>query len=173
MTKQSRISDWLQIGTSLGVIAGLLLVAYELNQNTRQSYGESIRGIHDGTRVRYMAEIETNIPNLYIKAFENPDELSAEEIQRLSSYLQLIIDTYIEWENMYELGIVRYSGAEAIAAEVNLHFASRFGRAWLAANRFWIKSSIVEVLDRELEAIPVLESPPEIDAIKSNLQDMR
>ncbi len=31
----SKLNEWLQITTSLGVIAGLIIVGYEINQNTR------------------------------------------------------------------------------------------------------------------------------------------
>jgi len=167
----SQINNWVQIVAALGVIAGLLLVAYELNQNTKQLYGASIQGIHAAYRSQALIEIESNIHELYVKSFESPDELSTEEILKLDTYYVLIIDQYEEWENMYEIGAVRYSGAENLVNVVDKYFAGRFGRAWYSANRYWLKASIIEVLDRELADIPIQEQPPRAEQIRSRLRE--
>jgi hypothetical protein len=170
----AKISDWVQIVASLGVIAGLLLVAYELNQDRSHAIGASIVSGNDATRLRYVTEIESGIADSFIKSFKSPDDLSDEEIFRLNSYLAFIVEQYGEWEALYEVGVLRYSGAENMDEDIRLRFTGRYGRAWYAAHRSWVASTypkIAEKLDRELESRPIMESPPDIEAVRSQLSE--
>ncbi len=168
--KQSNLHDWIQSVAPIGVVAGLLLVAYELNQNTQQLYGEGIRGVHIGYRTQAVSELETDIHSLMVKSFEDPEGLTAEEILKLNTYYILIYDTYLEWENMYEIGSIRYSGVENFRGEIDVLFSSRFGRAWYASNRSWLPPKFVEILDQELDGRPIQDAPPTVEAIRAQLK---
>jgi hypothetical protein len=169
-----KFGEWLQIIASLGVIAGLILVAYELEQNRQHAIGESIIGANNATRSRYVTEVESDISQAYIKSYTSPDDLTDEEIFRLNAYLSFVIEQYGEWEALYEVGVLRYSGVESMDDDIRLFLTSRFGRAWYEVNRDWLSSDypkIVQKLDQELKVRPVRQSPPVVEAIRSRLQD--
>ncbi len=82
--QKSKINEWLQISASLGVLAGLLLVAYEIREFNRVATSESVREIEDCFNDVYMSEYETNISELIVKSVEEPGQLSAAEKLKLN-----------------------------------------------------------------------------------------
>ena len=78
--KTSSVSDWFQIAASIGVLAGLLLVGYELNRNEAINMG-NLSYQHPGKyaeSVRCIVAGENPVGSL-MRACVNPTELTDED----------------------------------------------------------------------------------------------
>jgi hypothetical protein len=167
--QDSKISEWLQIIASLGVLAGLLLVAYEIRESNRVAISEGSRAVSEIFSELSRSEYETDIYDLLAKSIENPGELSLADTMKLNSYFSTIIQTFGLWEGAYELGTARQDALENLKQNTNFYFGSKFGRAWFDVNRSWIRPEIADVIATELNATPGWGVPLSAERIKSGL----
>lgn len=158
----SKVNEWLQILASLGVLVGLLLVAYEIRESNRVATSEAVRGIEDCFSDISKLELETNVIDLFVKSVEEPDLLSAAEKLKLNGYLGTVMGCYQRWLNMYQLGVARWDGLDELRDSVDFYFSSAFGRAWFAESRHWYYPEMGEVVESELATLPVRTQPPDI-----------
>ena len=166
----SRVNGWLQIFASVSIFAGLLLVAYEINESNRVATTESIAALNSAAIEMSIAEYQSDIHSLYIKSFENPDELSPTEIMKLNSWTASNVMFYGWNSDMYQLGTVRFDPRGDFVDVADIYFGSKFGRAWYAQNRYWINPELAEVMDTALEGRAVIGIPPDVKAIKSRMK---
>lgn len=167
--QDSKISEWLQIIAALGVLVGLLLVAYEIRESNRVSISEGSRSVAENFRQLSISEYETDIHDLLAKSIENPEELSTAEFMRLNSYFTAIVQTFGIWEGSYNLGTARQDGIEALKENANFYFGSKFGRAWFDENKDWIRPEIADAISTGLDATPEWEVPSWEERIRSQL----
>jgi hypothetical protein len=165
----SKISDWLQIVASVGVLAGLVFVAFQIRESNRIATSEGATSISDQFTLLWISEYETDIHDLFVKSIENPSDLSTAEIRKLSSWYWSNYSIYQRWLNNYELGTARYTGLDELAASVNSYFGHKFGRAWFAQNRKYMDPRIAEVIANELDASPEWTTPPDEEALRLRL----
>ena len=173
--RQSRWVDGLQFFASLGVLAGLILVAYEIRQNSDLAEADSVRAMLVGWQQIAMSEYETDIVNIHVKSIEDPENLTAVEIGKLSAWLTVVMNQYMLTFSMHERGLgYNYrdidNGPEAeLVGGFEYYFGSRFGRSWYIENKSWIDSELTEILDREMEKTPTQSSVSYAERIRSRL----
>ncbi len=174
MRKSSWI-DGLQLFASLGVLTGLILVAYEIRQNSDLAEADSVRAMLVGWQQIAYSEYETDIVNIQVKSIEDPENLTAAEISKLSSWLTVVMNQYMLTFSMHERNLgYNYEDTDngpemELVSGFEFYFGTRFGRAWYMENRNWIDSEIIEILDREMEATPPQFSVSYIERIRSRL----
>ena len=174
MRKSSWI-DGLQFFASLGVLAGLILVAYEIRQNNDLAQADAVRAMLVGWQQIAISEYETDIVSIYIKSIEDPENLTPTEIGKMSAWLTVVVNQYMLTFSMnernlgYNYGDVANGPEKELLSGFEYYFGNRFGRSWYLENKGWIDSEIVEILDRELEARPVQSSTSYVERIRSRL----
>jgi hypothetical protein len=167
--------DGMQLIASVGVLTGLILVAYEIRQNNDLAEADSVRAMLVGWQQIAFSEYETDIVEIYIKSNEDPENLTPAEVGKMSAWLTVVMNQYMLTFSMYErnlgynYGVVGSGPKDELLQGFEYYFGSRFGRSWYIENRGWIHSEIVEVLDREMEASPVQSGDSYIERIRSRL----
>ena len=104
------INDFIQILVSIGVIISLIFVLNEVREANWIALGESIREISGNLRKLVTMQYTTDVHDIFIRSFENPDQLSRWEILKLESYLTAVISNYEDWWRMNDLGLAEYDG---------------------------------------------------------------
>ena len=169
MPLESKISDWIQIVASVGVLIGLVFVALQIRESNRIATSDGATSISDQFTLLWISEYETDIHDVFVTSIESPADLSTAEIRKLSSWYWANYSIYQRWLNNYELGTARYTGLEDLAGSVGYLFGHRFGRAWFVENRQYMDSRIAEVIANELENSPEWTVPPDIEALRLRL----
>jgi len=155
------LNDGLQFFAAVGVLAGLILVAYEIRQNNDLAEANAVHAMLVGWQQIAMSEYETDIANLYIKSITEPENLTPAEMGKMSAWLTVVMNQYMLTFAMYGYGLgyssggVDYNPEDEFKKSFDYYFGSRFGRAWYLENRDWIDLQIVEIVDREMETRPV------------------
>lgn len=173
--RQSRWVDGLQLFASLGVLAGLILVAYEIRQNSDLAEADSVRAMLVGWQQIAMSEYQTDIVNIHVKSIEDPEKLTAAEIGKMSAWLTVVMNQYMLTFSMHERNMGYNYGDIDNGPETELvggfeyYFGSRFGRAWYIENKSWIDSELTEILDREMEKTPAQSTMSYVERIRSRL----
>ena len=93
--RKSRWIDGLQFFASLGVLAGLILVAYEIRQNNDLAQADAVRAMLVGWQQIAISEYETDIVSIYIKSIEDPENLTPAEIGKMSAWLTVVVNQYM------------------------------------------------------------------------------
>lgn len=131
MNLSSVASNWLAIGTNVAVIIGLLLVALELNQNSKLA---RIGLINDGNAREnelFQALMEEVPKNIIAKSLECPEKLDLSDYVVLDSYLYTGMN--LIYRN-YELAKEGFFEESDWKSEVEIYahwyFSSEFGKAY-------------------------------------------
>jgi len=131
----TKFNDWLQIAAAVGVIAGLLLVAYEIRVSNRVGVEQANAARFDNWAVLNEQMQTEGMSDLFVRAHEG-DQLSRTEVAKLMS----LIDTFVGSLNyifvLYEMGSVDYGSDFGLYhRRYILYFlGSDFGR------RYWART---------------------------------
>jgi hypothetical protein len=168
-------TDGIQIVATVGVLAGLILVAYEIRQNSNLAEADAVRALTVGWQQIQMTEYETDIASIFVKSTEDPENLTLAEIGKMSAWLSVIVNQFSLSFSMderglgYDYGDVPYGTEGELMANFEYYFNSRFARSWYLENKFWIEPQIAKIIDREMEARPVQSGASYAERIRSRL----
>ena len=157
----SKIGDWIQILASLGVLIGLFAVAYELRQNSVFAQIEHSRENHrNWMQVSYL-EIETDIFDSLVRSIEDPENLSAEDMFKLSAWMQMNMSILVYGDTANQAGVAASTSLMSEGA-ARYFFSSKFSRQWFAGNKAWLGKRQVDIISRVIESTPVAKSKEEL-----------
>lgn len=163
----SKLNDWFQALAALGVLAGLVLVAYELNQSTSVAKAEHSRETFLAWIDIASMEMEGELAKVVIKSYEQPDQLTAEELYNLNAWLIGVTSVYVYGNDAMQLGV---STEFSIIDEpyARYLFGSRFARHWFERNKSWLGTDNVEVINRVIQDSPVMTEWPRLEEYYSH-----
>jgi hypothetical protein len=161
--KRLDVGDWVQAIGITGVIAGLILVAYELRQNSQIARAEmnvqqyvQMQSIHSAFRDREFSSV-------FQKMLEQPDSLSPDEVLMIDGHFRDLISLLLLEKTMIERGIF-VDTLEFWGDYVVQHgLGTEFGRIWWSQNMQFMgrnRIPIDEALDRFDEGKFKLEYMP-------------
>ena len=125
--KSERINSWLSLGANIGVVVGLILVAYQINQDADLT---RIQLFSDATTARNEfnhALMGDNPLEVVAKSIESPYELTLAELQIMDAYLISALNEIRRLELLRRTGLDVENSVEGIHA---YYFGSNFARAW-------------------------------------------
>ena len=155
---KSDLNSWIQSLTSIAVFVGLVLVAIEIRENNAIAEDEALSEFWTNWIALSTPDYSTDIGAAYIKAINNPQNLSDEEMFQLGSWLTAVMSTYGQLFLMHQEGRVTDDYRSELADDVEFYFGNNFGRAWYSENKDWLLPAMVEVIDEQLESNPNLDS---------------
>lgn len=150
-----KLNNWLQILASVGVLIGLLVVAYELNQARRIATAEASQTFFLSWLDVSALEIESELGQIVIKSYERPDELTADDIYKLNSWMIMVMSMYASVEPLWKLGIAAENVNAMDDAYAEYLFGSRYARHWFERNKSWLGERNAEVISRVIESTPI------------------
>jgi hypothetical protein len=162
MARESRISDWIQIAASLSVLVGLILVAIEIRESNRVATSESVGAISQSWIDISLVGAESDLSRILAKSYEDPYNLSTEEMIRLSFWYESMMGSYDWWLRSSELGTSELNPAADFGANAEEYFGSPFGRAFLEYARTWARPELIEAADAALANKPPNQIQPSI-----------
>ncbi len=151
--KSSRLNEWLQILASLGVLVGLIVVAYEIKQNTEVAEAEHYRESYSMWMHVATVEIESNIDEIFIKSIADPENLTSRDLVKLNAWFILVTSTYDNGARASELGIATPTGLIS-ESDARYYFSSEISRQWFEANKHWLHPDNAEIISRVIETTP-------------------
>ena len=126
MQKDS-INRWLSLIANIGVMLGLVLVAYQIRQDVELT---KIQLFSDATSSRKewnQAMLGSDPMNVVMKSIENPSELTLAELHVMDAYLVGAVN------ELRRLELLEAAGLDVNVEVEGLHhffFGSRFAKAW-------------------------------------------
>lgn len=160
----SKLNERLQIAASLGVLVGLLVVAYEIRQNTTVAQAEHSRAIYSMWVNLSGLELESEVDEALITAIENPEQLTAADKFKLNSWLTAVVSVYdyTVLERNLGVGLIEPAIAEE---DARYYFASQYARDWFEFNKRWINPGTAEIISRVIEESPTAKTYDEASGL--------
>ena len=127
--------DWLQLISNIGVIIGLIVLIYEVNQSN--SYAEADNAsVSAGLAVnREISVVGENAAAILAKAIDDPDSLNTQELVVIDAYHRQLLMELMNQAYQAELGIFSDDWEEGWGNYIRLHLDYPFGRKWWSLQR--------------------------------------
>jgi len=129
--KTDRLTKWLTLAANIGVLAGLVLVFFEMRRNS-----DLTRIAMEQHKNDLLAQIELSIAQpanaaVWVKAVRTPEDLTDAEARIVESYLVSIM---LQWDHMLQMEanglITRDHARQHIVSMAPFYFGSRFAKNW-------------------------------------------
>ena len=168
----SRLNEWLNLGASVGVLVGLLVVAYEVRQSGQATFAEMRSNVLSASNEVSVTAYGPEINSLFIKAIEQPDQLSDEEILKVVSFVSAFMNNiHMSAFLYYEFG---WAGdpTESIHQLGKTFFNSSFTRSWFEIHRHWLHPKIAEIVQYEIDSNPVDNRPLYVHSFREKMAEI-
>ena len=167
----SKLSDWLQIIGTFGVLAGLILVTLQMKQSTALVRAE-LRSNADDAWINIDASKQSEIfSQVLAKSIVEPQNLTNAEILELDGYLFTYIDQLLRDSALYRQGISEDSPAALVHGSLHDYFGNKFARVWWAETKWKFDPELVAIIDREMKNVSITQDLDYIERIKAQFGD--
>jgi hypothetical protein len=170
--KSERLASWLTVVANLGVLGGLFLLAYELNQNTQLLRAQAISTQLSGQIAAETAFMGDDAAEAFAAAMTSPADLEDEEIATVWAYLNISTiaaqDAYLR----YSLGLATEEDKFAAARSAASWVSFPFGLAWWEMMKPNFPAEMVRDLDAALAEIGENALRDQFMALRRSLEGM-
>jgi len=125
--KSERINSWLSLGANIGVVVGLMLVAYQINQDVELTKVQLFSDVTTSMNEFNQALMGDDPSEIIAKSIETPHELTLAELQIMDAYLMTAINEIRRLELLRRSGLNVEDSMEGIHA---YYFGTNYARAW-------------------------------------------
>ncbi len=164
-----KMSEWLQVVGSFGVLAGLILVAFQIQQNTTLVRAELDSNASDAWIAIDASKQSEDFARVLAKAIESPRDLTVAEMVELDGYLFTYVDQLVRDRDLYLLGVFDAPPEVLINNSLHDYFGNEFARSWWEETKWKFGSAIVGIIDREMESISATQDIEYFGRIRARL----
>ena len=151
MIISEKVNSWLSLIANVGILAGLVLVAIELNQNTDQLRLQLTFQANQKIFENNRELIGSNPTPIIAKSIVNPENLTYEEYLIASSYILNLLN---EWEDrffIYEAGLISdRDWKRHIEENIAYTLGNRFAQTTWHRNKFVFERKFAQHIDKAL-----------------------
>ncbi len=126
-----KLNKWLQVSANVGIVLGLILVGFQLKQNSELAriqllYEESNRAIELETEV-----VGEQAAEVWAKSIESPEDLTLAEVRIMEALLWSFMEQLRGTYRLAELGLLSDEDWRRRAeGEVTFYLSDPYSRAW-------------------------------------------
>jgi hypothetical protein len=125
--KAASVNSWLSVGANIGVVIGLLLVAFQIKQDADLTKVQLFSDHTDSRREWNQAMMGSNPMEVVAKSIERPHELTLAELQVMDMYFVAAINELRRLELLRQTGLETDASVEGLQS---FYFGSNFAKAW-------------------------------------------
>jgi hypothetical protein len=146
-------TKWLELAVNLSVVAGIVLLALEINQNSRIVRAQLESEAASGWIAIDASKQSERFSATLAHAIESPEELSLAEMVELDGYLFTYIDQLSRHRALLELGLVDQPVAAMIDGSIRDFMGNRYAQAWWAETKNKFSRELVGLVDERLSTV--------------------
>ncbi len=133
----TKVNSWLSFGANIGVVIGLVLVAYQINQEAELTKIQLFSEATSSRREFNQAMMGGDPMEVVAKSIERPHELTLSELQLMDMYFISALNELRRLELLSQAGLDVDAEVEGFHV---FYFGSNFAQAWFqeygGANEF-------------------------------------
>ena len=152
--KTKQLNHWLTLGANLAILVGLVLVAIELNQNTRQLSLELGWQINQKMFENNRDLLGDNPTPIYAKSVLSPEELTFEEFQVASAFVFNFLGVAEDRFFLYQQGLMSDQEWKAyVDDDIELTLGYRFAQEFWKRSKGIFEPEFAEYVDEQLREV--------------------
>ncbi len=122
---------WLNVTANLGVLAGLILVIFEMRQNQELMKVNLTNDYYSSYAQAEMIFAGENLPAVWEKSLVDPKNLSLKEMRILEAHTYSPITRWINLYRLYEAGILEKTFWQSqVNVDASYYLGTPYGRAY-------------------------------------------
>jgi len=149
-----RIGGWLALIANVGVLTGLILVAYELRQNNQMLRAQASASRLEGTTAAETAFMGDDTAEAMALALTAPEYLTDAQVLQLWAYLNSAMIAVQQTATMHDLGLATEDDRHAAVADAHAWLSWPFGRVFWGEMRTNYPPGLAQEIDAALDADP-------------------
>lgn len=131
MVRFHQVNDWMKVIGNLGVFAGLVLVALQMQQSNQIARAEQEAEASKAYQDLEIAMLGEHGAAAWVKSLMDPASMTLEEIKIVDSYLVNALNFLRRTQTREEAGLEPEGAFEAeIKSSTAFFFGNAFGRTW-------------------------------------------
>ena len=140
-----KINPWLNFAANIGVIAGLILVAVQINQNTEITKAQIANDYFLADMNLELAMMGDDPASSWAKAVYTPDEIDHHDAAVLDRYFNYGLVQIQRLQQMHEFGLAPDDWRDRINY-LGWHFGNEVGRRWWAySKKGWPEDTVQQI----------------------------
>ena len=170
--KFDRLGGSLAVLANIGVIAGLVLLAVELRQNSQVVRAEAVASLLAGQSSAETAFMGDDTAAAMATALVAPEDLTDEEILQMWAYLNTAVISAEQTYSMYSLGLATEEDRESAAKKAADWISFPFGRIWWGEIKTNFPTSLATDIDAALQDLNPNYLQRQFEGMRRGLQDL-
>jgi len=154
-----KLSGWLQIVANIGILGGLILVGFQLRQNSEILQAQMLSAESQSVIGQEMQIIGEQGAAAWVSAMSDPTNVSMEHHRVMEAIFWSAIES---WRHFEELGILGLTDIDPqynhyrVSDEASWYFGNTYGRAWWNTRKDGAKISdeLKKVIDDAIQSNP-------------------
>ena len=142
----TKINPWLSFAANVGVIAGLILVAVQINQNTEITKAQIANDYYLADMNLELAMMGEDPATSWVKAVHTPDNINDLDAVILDRYFNYGVVQILRLREMHELGLAPDDWQERVNY-LSWHLGNDVGRRWWAFVKGDWPEDVVQQID--------------------------
>ena len=155
-----KLSNWLQIVANVGILGGLVLVGFQLQQNREILKAQMMSAESQSLIDQEMQIIGEQGAAAWVTAINDPTHVSPEQHRIMEAIYWCAIETWRHVEELNTLGLADVDPHNRVADEAPWYFGNTYGRAWWNTRRdsTELSEELKRVVDEAILTRPNLTS---------------
>jgi len=151
-----RLSSWLQIAANLGILGGMVLVIFQLNQNSEILQAQMMSAESRSVIDQEMQIIGEQGAAAWVSAMTDPTNVSPEHHRIMEAFFWSAVESWRHIEQLERLGLADVDPHTRVTDEAPWYFGNTYGRAWWIIRRetSGLSDDLIEVVDRAISNDP-------------------
>ena len=156
--KIEQLSSWIQVTASVGVLGGLVLVGFQLEQNSEILQAQMMSAESRSVIDQEMQIIGEQGAAAWVSAMSDPTNVSPEHHRVMEAIYWSAIESWRHIEELGNLGLVDVDPHSRVSDEAGWYFGNTYGRAWWNTRRdeTEISEGLKKVIDDAIQRSPNL-----------------
>jgi hypothetical protein len=153
-----QLSSWLQITASVGVLGGLVLVGFQLEQNSEILQAQMMSDESRSAIDQEMQIIGEHGAAAWVSAMSDPSNVSPEHHRIMEAIYWSAVESWRHTEELDNLGLVDVDPRPRVSDEAGWYFGNTYGRAWWSTRKEGaeISDDLKTVIDDAIQRNPNL-----------------
>jgi hypothetical protein len=154
-----KLSSWLQVAANIGILGGLVLVGFQLRQNSEILQAQMMSAESQSVIDQEMQIIGEQGAAAWVSAMSDPTNVSMEHQRVMEAIFWSAIESWRHFEELATLGLTNIDPEYRhyrVSDEAGWYFGNTYGRAWWNTRRDDAKISdeLKKVIDDAIQSNP-------------------
>jgi hypothetical protein len=175
-----KINEWLMLVSHLGIIGGMVLVAFQIEQNseligqnTKAMRAQELADLVASETDLDVAMMSENLSESYSQALYEPSKMTTAQILEVGVYLAARVNNLHRIFQSYEAGLVAESDWNQQLREIAFTLATPFGSVvWDFSKGDYSSTGFVESIDSAIVANADLRDDDWLKAVEAGVRQL-